>query len=49
MRTVTVLTRQDDSSNFGATPITVAELGQLVNGEKPVELFGRSTPAPGFA
>ena len=36
---VTVLTRQGDSSNFGATPITVAELAQLVNGEKPVELF----------
>ena len=36
---VTVLTRQGDPSNFGATPITVAELAQLVNGEKPVELF----------
>ena len=36
---VTVLTRQGDPPNFGATPITVAELAQLVNGEKPVELF----------
>lgn len=34
---VTVLTRQSDS--FGSTPITVSELAQLVNGEKPVELF----------
>lgn len=36
---VTVLTRQGDPPNFGATPISVAELAQLVNGEKPVELF----------
>jgi hypothetical protein len=36
---VTVLTRKGDAANFGATPITVAELAQLVNGEKPVELF----------
>ena len=36
---VTVLTRQGDPSNFGSTPITVAELEQLVNGEQPVELF----------
>ena len=36
---VTVLTRKGDPPNFGATPITVAELAQLVNGEKPVELF----------
>ena len=35
---VTVLTRRA-TPNFGATPITVAELAQLVNGEKPVELF----------
>jgi hypothetical protein len=36
---VTVLTRQGDPPNIGATPITVFELAQLVNGEKPVELF----------
>ena len=36
---VTVLTRQGDPPNFGATPITVAELAQLVKGEKPVDLF----------
>jgi hypothetical protein len=36
---VTVLTRQGDPANFGATPITVAQLAQLVNGEKPIELF----------
>ena len=36
---VTVLTRQGDPSNFGATPITVAELAQLVDGQSPVELF----------
>lgn len=36
---VTVLTRQGDAANFGSTPITVPELAQLVNGEKPVELF----------
>ena len=36
---VTVLTRKGDPANFGATPITVAELAQLVHGEKPVELF----------
>jgi hypothetical protein len=34
---VTVLTRTSD--NFGQTPITVAQLAQLVRGEKPVELF----------
>ena len=34
---VTVLTRQSD--NFGNTPITVSELAELVEGEKPVELF----------
>ena len=34
---VTVLTRQTD--NFGSTPITVAELAELVNGGTPVELF----------
>jgi hypothetical protein len=36
---VTVLTRQGDPANVGATPITVAELAELVDGEKPVELF----------
>jgi hypothetical protein len=36
---VTVLTREGDPANFGSTPITVSELAQLVNGEKPVELF----------
>ena len=35
---VTVLTRQGDAS-FAATPITVAELAQLVDGQSPVELF----------
>jgi hypothetical protein len=36
---VTVLTWEGDPTSFGATPITVSELEQLVNGEKPVELF----------
>jgi hypothetical protein len=36
---VTVLTRQGDPANFGSTPITVDELAQLVDGQKPVELF----------
>ena len=36
---VTVLTRNGDSAGFGATPITVLELSQLVKGQKPVELF----------
>jgi len=36
---VTVLTREGDPVNFGSTSITVSELAQLVNGEKPVELF----------
>lgn len=36
---VTVLTRQGDPANFGSTPITVAELAQLVDGKTPVELF----------
>ena len=36
---VTVLTREGDAPNFGATPITVSELAQLVRGEKPVALF----------
>ena len=36
---VTVLTRQGDPANVGATPITVAELAELVDGQSPVELF----------
>ena len=36
---VTVLTRQGDPANLGATPITVSELAQLVDGKKPVELY----------
>ena len=36
---VTVLTRNGDPAGFGATPITVSELAQLVRGEMPVELF----------
>jgi len=35
---VTVLTREGEGQ-FGATPITVDELAQLVAGEQPVELF----------
>jgi hypothetical protein len=36
---VTVLTRQGDPASFGATSVSVAELSQLVAGEKPVELY----------
>jgi hypothetical protein len=36
---VTVLTREGDPQSFGATPITVAEFAQLVDGETPVELY----------
>ena len=36
---VTVLTRHGDPAQFGATPISVPELGALVRGEKPVQLF----------
>jgi hypothetical protein len=36
---VTVLTREGDPANFGSTPITVAELAELVDGKSPVELF----------
>ena len=36
---VTVLTREGDPAGFGATSISVAELAELVEGEKPVELF----------
>jgi hypothetical protein len=36
---VTVLTKEGDPQSFGATPITVAQLAQLVDGEKPVELY----------
>ena len=36
---VTVLTRKGDPAQFGATPITVPALAQLVRGAKPVVLF----------
>ena len=36
---VTVLTRHGDPANFGATPIGVDELAELLDGQKPVELF----------
>ena len=36
---VTVLTREGDPQSFGATPITVTELAQLVGGKTPVELY----------
>jgi hypothetical protein len=36
---VTVLTRQGDPANFGSTPITVAELAQIVDGESSIDLF----------
>lgn len=36
---VTVLTRQGDPANFGATKVTVDQLAQLVAGQKPIELF----------
>ena len=36
---VTVLTREGDPAQLGATPISVSELAQLVRGEKPVDLF----------
>ena len=36
---VTVLTKEGDPQSFGATPITVTQLAQLVDGEKPVELY----------
>jgi len=36
---VTVLTREGDPAAFGATAISVAQLAELVAGEKPVELF----------
>jgi hypothetical protein len=36
---VTVLTRSGDPANFGATTVTVAELADLVAGQKHVELF----------
>ena len=36
---VTVLTRNGDPANFGATKVTVAELADLVAGQKPVDLF----------
>jgi hypothetical protein len=36
---VTVLTREGDPANFGATPITVAQLADIVAGGKPLDLF----------
>ena len=36
---VTVLTRHGDPANLGATPITVEQLAELVDGQEPVELF----------
>ena len=36
---VTVLTRQGDPANFGSTPITVAQLVEIVGGKNPVKLF----------
>ena len=45
---VTVLTKEGDPQSFGATPITVAELAQLVDGEKPSSYTSRSTPDSGF-
>src|SRR5262245_22034694 len=36
---VTVLTRQGDPANLGATKVSVEELAQLVGGQKPVDLY----------
>lgn len=36
---VTVLTRKGDPANFGATPIAVAQLAQIVGGGKQIELY----------
>lgn len=36
---VTVLTRHGDPANFGATEVRVDELAELVDGQKPVDLF----------
>jgi hypothetical protein len=36
---VTVLTNTKDAGNLYATPVTVAELSQLVEGKEPVKLF----------
>jgi hypothetical protein len=36
---VTVLTRHGDPAAFGATPITVPQLAELVRGGTPVQLF----------
>jgi hypothetical protein len=36
---VTVLTRHGDPANFGATEVGVDELAELVDGQKPVDLF----------
>jgi hypothetical protein len=36
---VTVLTRQGDPANLGATAISVEQLAKLVDGQKPVDLY----------
>src|SRR5262245_27061105 len=36
---VTVLTRQGDPANFLATKVSVDQLAQLVDGQKPVDLY----------
>ncbi len=36
---VTVLTRHGDPANFGSTPITVAQLAEIVDGKSSVALF----------
>ena len=36
---ITVLTREGDPANFGATPITAMQLTELLAGQKPVDLF----------
>jgi hypothetical protein len=36
---VKVLTRHGDPGRFGATPITTAQLAQLIAGKEPVKLF----------
>ena len=36
---VTVLTNSGDPAGFGATPITVSDLSQLIRGQKPITLY----------
>jgi len=36
---VTVLTREGDPASFGATPVSVAQFAELVDGDAPVELY----------